>query len=616
MERLVDLETGVEQDVELVDIGASIAEPEQLVDFNEESKFAADYEARTILINTEGDVGTTLLVPENLTSPVVQDPFYLAAPHDTSNFSPTERLVHSTTSDEPISVTVEAPTPIPFVELPLVDITTPVIEPEVPEAPEPTVVVPIVIASVSPPASPLCEDKLIELADVPMPHSGQVSPVGTLEAWSWDDAWNFGVEQETTNEVQLAKNQTTKADGGFVQSDTAAEYITEVEPIDEESWFVEEVTIVWPDEEPARAVVEGKEKMIQEVDLSPSAFYENPESSTRPVHAFESELLMQQKPGVHEALEADDHDDLEDEIYENNDSNMNKTILDSLAIPLITISVEEFPDLDLLPLPPKPTSPTHKPDVPSSPEARSYPSQTPTPPASPPASPSRSLPASALSSPNIASPVTLPSSPSFTPTSTRPAWSLRASDAPALGLPAPPSLKQRSSPDLRSRHRLLSAVAEEQISIHGEADVHLKGDLDPTKDNSVTKDETPKETNVEVQDETTKADEQISETVITELSTALPGSFPTTQPLEAPPTSLTPTASSTALAPATTPRRRTTRSPLDIALAMQLRPGLGVGADPAWMVRFLMSMFGWFAILLSGQAEFDSYRNGSYPVGH
>ncbi|EGO00978.1 hypothetical protein SERLA73DRAFT_134132 [Serpula lacrymans var. lacrymans S7.3] len=38
----------------------------------------------------------------------------------------------------------------------------------------------------------------------------------------------------------------------------------------------------------------------------------------------------------------------------------------------------------------------------------------------------------------------------------------------------------------------------------------------------------------------------------------------------------------------------------DLALAMQLRPGLGIGADPAWMVRFLMAMFGWFTVLLTG----------------
>ncbi|KAJ6469180.1 hypothetical protein C8R47DRAFT_954168, partial [Mycena vitilis] len=42
------------------------------------------------------------------------------------------------------------------------------------------------------------------------------------------------------------------------------------------------------------------------------------------------------------------------------------------------------------------------------------------------------------------------------------------------------------------------------------------------------------------------------------------------------------------------------RSPLDAALAMQLRPGMGVGADGAWLVRFLMSFFGWFAVLVAG----------------
>ncbi|THH29151.1 hypothetical protein EUX98_g5034 [Antrodiella citrinella] len=47
--------------------------------------------------------------------------------------------------------------------------------------------------------------------------------------------------------------------------------------------------------------------------------------------------------------------------------------------------------------------------------------------------------------------------------------------------------------------------------------------------------------------------------------------------------------------------RRAYRSPipeLDIAFAMQLRPGLGLGADPAWIVRFLMAMFGWMTVLI------------------
>ncbi|KAG2339108.1 hypothetical protein BDR05DRAFT_1062315 [Suillus weaverae] len=50
------------------------------------------------------------------------------------------------------------------------------------------------------------------------------------------------------------------------------------------------------------------------------------------------------------------------------------------------------------------------------------------------------------------------------------------------------------------------------------------------------------------------------------------------------------------------PRSRAYRAvpEFDIALAMQLRPGRGVGADPAWMVRFLMAIFGWFAVVLTG----------------
>ncbi|CCL98731.1 uncharacterized protein FIBRA_00736 [Fibroporia radiculosa] len=50
-------------------------------------------------------------------------------------------------------------------------------------------------------------------------------------------------------------------------------------------------------------------------------------------------------------------------------------------------------------------------------------------------------------------------------------------------------------------------------------------------------------------------------------------------------------------------RRRAYRAPvpeLDIALALQLRPGLGLGADPAWLVRFLMAMFGWMTVFLGG----------------
>ncbi|KAH7882872.1 hypothetical protein F5I97DRAFT_1930496 [Phlebopus sp. FC_14] len=49
-------------------------------------------------------------------------------------------------------------------------------------------------------------------------------------------------------------------------------------------------------------------------------------------------------------------------------------------------------------------------------------------------------------------------------------------------------------------------------------------------------------------------------------------------------------------------RRRAYRAvpEFDVALAMQLRPGFGTGADSAWMVRFLMAIFGWFAVALAG----------------
>jgi len=41
----------------------------------------------------------------------------------------------------------------------------------------------------------------------------------------------------------------------------------------------------------------------------------------------------------------------------------------------------------------------------------------------------------------------------------------------------------------------------------------------------------------------------------------------------------------------------------DAALAMQLRPGFGIGADAAWLVRFVMAVFGWCAVLVSGRRD-------------
>ena len=52
-------------------------------------------------------------------------------------------------------------------------------------------------------------------------------------------------------------------------------------------------------------------------------------------------------------------------------------------------------------------------------------------------------------------------------------------------------------------------------------------------------------------------------------------------------------------------RGRAYRAPmpeLDIAFALQLRPGLGLGAEGAWLVRFLMAMFGWLGVVVGGGA--------------
>ena len=53
-----------------------------------------------------------------------------------------------------------------------------------------------------------------------------------------------------------------------------------------------------------------------------------------------------------------------------------------------------------------------------------------------------------------------------------------------------------------------------------------------------------------------------------------------------------------------TRRAYSDRNPeIDIALAMQLRPGLGEGADAAWLVRFLMGIFGWVTVVVSGNGR-------------
>ncbi|KAF8903980.1 hypothetical protein CPB85DRAFT_1226080, partial [Mucidula mucida] len=141
----------------------------------------------------------------------------------------------------------------------------------------------------------------------------------------------------------------------------------------------------------------------------------------------------------------------------------------------------------------------------------------------------------------------------------KPAWSLRAADAPALGLSA----------------STVSSPAESRSTKEKE----MKTPMSPPSP---------------------------SHSPLT-LSTALPGSFPVAEPAPA----TAPVASSSTAVEKKQARPRVTRSPIDIALAMQLRPGLGLGADPAWMVRFLMSMFGWMVVLISGSSGSEGYH---YPV--
>jgi len=42
---------------------------------------------------------------------------------------------------------------------------------------------------------------------------------------------------------------------------------------------------------------------------------------------------------------------------------------------------------------------------------------------------------------------------------------------------------------------------------------------------------------------------------------------------------------------------------VDLALAMQLRTGFGTTADAAWLIRFVMALFGWIAVLVGGGEE-------------
>ena len=199
----------------------------------------------------------------------------------------------------------------------------------------------------------------------------------------------------------------------------------------------------------------------------------------------------------------------------------------------------------------------------------------------------------------------------------RPLWSIRAGDAPALGLAASSlssttlsaglipdvGINMCGSPRMR---RVLGDVTT--IVENDEREDKVKEDMLKDKKDEVKESSLPGAF-PELVKRTNSSDTDIivapTITIAALTSTLLTASIAATSSISS---TSTPTSSTTALeiSPPMIKRRPIVRSPLDIALAMQLRPGLGVGADPAWMVRFLMAMFGWFAILVSGQGEFLS----------
>ncbi|KIY69936.1 hypothetical protein CYLTODRAFT_488531 [Cylindrobasidium torrendii FP15055 ss-10] len=175
--------------------------------------------------------------------------------------------------------------------------------------------------------------------------------------------------------------------------------------------------------------------------------------------------------------------------------------------------------------------------------------QTPTPPDSPVLAPARSLKA-------------------------RPAWSVRAADAPPLGLSSSGSSNAMSASPSESTKPSTTPLPPSRVST-------------PVETASPELPASPKPKSPEIL-----------------LSSALPGSFPED---DDPPMAPLVTEQSVDKSDPQA-RARPSRSPIDIALAMQLRPGLGLGADPAWMVRFLMSMFGWMALMISGTGGGDGYH--------
>ena len=274
-------------------------------------------------------------------------------------------------------------------------------------------------------------------------------------------------------------------------------------------------------------------------------------------------------------------------------------------VPVIVIDEEEgttsseshYPDPELLPLPESPLMvstqnilviATGKKDEPE----RLSPSQTPTPPASPPISPLRFVaPSSVIRLPSprlaIASPLPrlqdLEDKENRTPIAVNPV-------ADSRSLLSTTVADNEELPSSGLRRRVFAP-----IDANEEEKIEIKEDVSSITALKVAEDEN--EPSIIVAPEL-------------KLSTSLPGSFPEPSVVSAVSSATPSTTIAARLArtpDAMVPRpsaRAIVRSPVDIALAMQLRPGLGAGADPAWMVRFLMAMFGWLAVVVSQGGEY------------
>ncbi|PPQ69154.1 hypothetical protein CVT25_004535 [Psilocybe cyanescens] len=318
-----------------------------------------------------------------------------------------------------------------------------------------------------------------------------------------------------------------------------------------------------------------------------------------------------------------------------------------------SLDSEDYPDPELLPLPESPlllAIDIPDPETPSlafekdEPVEKAVPSQTPTPPASPPPiSPLRVVnnsngleslhpsPQGALKGmPHLR----LPPSPQLAVLvghSPRASSTRLVNDIEDKENAAPTALNARSpKPPVASKVDSIPSMdanASESPRLRRRVLIDVSADADVDTNKAVESDEVVKSEMTFITDLETEpkvVEEAVQHVDEARLSSSLPGSFPDSTPSVVVSTSVSTAVNSDASAAtgstsitigarlaltssALTPRpsaRAIVRSPFDIALAMQLRPGLGAGADPAWMVRFLMAMFGWLAVVVSGQAEF------------